>query len=71
MPVAWQHLTRREAVPEASSYALDLAEIRALAGRMEGPRPLWVRSELVGESHDTDQRRRLIRDGVIGAGFES
>ncbi len=48
--VGWSYLTRQEAVPDVSNYALDLAEIRALAGRLEGARPLRVRSEVVGES---------------------
>jgi hypothetical protein len=46
----WSYLTRREAPPEESSYAFDLSEIRALAGRLEGPLPLRVRSEVTGES---------------------
>ena len=47
---AYFYLTAREAVPETSSYALDLSEIRRLADSLPGPKPLRVNSELVAEA---------------------
>jgi glyoxylase-like metal-dependent hydrolase (beta-lactamase superfamily II) len=46
--VASSYLLGREAVPEASSYEIDLSRVRALAGSIPGPRPTAVRSALVG-----------------------
>ena len=42
-----RYLLGREAVPERSSYVLDLAEVRGLAAALPGPRPSRVRSALV------------------------
>jgi glyoxylase-like metal-dependent hydrolase (beta-lactamase superfamily II) len=44
---ASRYLLGRTAVPEASSYALDLAEIRRLASSLPGERPLRVNHEQV------------------------
>lgn len=60
-----RYLLGREAVPERSSYVLDLAEVRALAASLEGPRPSRVRSALVATA-------TLPRAGVFaGESFDS
>ncbi len=45
---AWRWLTAREPVPATSDYALDLDEIRRLAGPTPGDRPLRVNHVQVG-----------------------
>lgn len=47
---AWQYLLGRTAVPETSSYVLDLSEIRRLATSLPGERPLRVNHEQVAEA---------------------
>lgn len=41
------HLLEREAIPEQSSFALDLEQLRVLATAIEGPLPLRVNHEAV------------------------
>lgn len=46
----WRWLTAPEAVPERSSWTLDLERVRALAAEPPGPRPRAIRSELLAEA---------------------
>ena len=48
--VAYRYLLGRTAVPETSSYALDLDEIRRLASSLPGERPVRVNHEQVAEA---------------------
>ncbi|MAE93938.1 MAG: MBL fold metallo-hydrolase [Deltaproteobacteria bacterium] len=48
--VGQRHLLGREAVPETSTYELDLAAVRAAAGSQPGARPQRVNEELIAES---------------------
>jgi glyoxylase-like metal-dependent hydrolase (beta-lactamase superfamily II) len=47
---AWLWLTAREDVPEESDFAIDLEELRGLAGSLPGVKPTEVRSALVAET---------------------
>jgi len=47
---ARSYLLGREAVPEETSYVLDLDRVRALAASLPGPKPLRVNSVLVAEA---------------------
>jgi glyoxylase-like metal-dependent hydrolase (beta-lactamase superfamily II) len=57
---AWSWLTAREAVPEQSAYAIDLAELRALAASEPGPGPREIQSILVAEA---DMPRGMVFAG--------
>jgi glyoxylase-like metal-dependent hydrolase (beta-lactamase superfamily II) len=57
---AWSWLTAREAVPEASAYAIDLAELRELAEAIPGPGPRQIQSILVAEA---DMPRGMVFAG--------
>ena len=48
--VGYRYLLGRTVVPETSSYALDLVEIRRLAASQSGDRPLRVNHEQVAEA---------------------
>ncbi len=48
--VGYRYLLGRTAVPEQSSYALDLAEIRRLAASLPGGRPLRANHEQIAEA---------------------
>ena len=48
--VGQRHLLGREAVPETSTYELDLAAVRAAAGSQPGARPQRVNEELIAEA---------------------
>jgi glyoxylase-like metal-dependent hydrolase (beta-lactamase superfamily II) len=56
----WRWLTAREAVPETSSYRIDLTALRALAASEPGPGPREIRSVLVAEA--------ALPRGVVFAG---
>lgn len=48
--VAFRYLTARESIPEESSYALDLGEIRRLAAVPSGEKPVRINFEKVADA---------------------
>ena len=46
----WTYLWGREAVPETTSYELDISELRRLAGSVPGERPLRINHEQISEA---------------------
>jgi glyoxylase-like metal-dependent hydrolase (beta-lactamase superfamily II) len=48
--VAYRTLTAREAVPDVSDYAIDLSELRRVAGTLPGDHPVEIRSALLAET---------------------
>ncbi|MEN8181246.1 MAG: MBL fold metallo-hydrolase [Myxococcota bacterium] len=58
--VTWSWLTAREAVPEQSDYAIDLEQLRALAGSVPGAGPRAIETVLVAEA---DMPRGMVFAG--------
>src|SRR5262245_24019702 len=48
--VGYRTLTAREAVPETTSFAIDLGELRRVSDSLSGDHPVRIRSALLAET---------------------